>query len=219
MNHDARLRPDLRKIFPVLSNMCQSVVSGVILALLFFAAREIWLPLPSVTGRWTLEMRTTQTTYRPYEDMTVRYVAILWREGPVIKGTIEKTSDVTSAGEEIYTAESRTRGDIEGYIHKLYFSKDRITMHIVEHGELRQFTHFHDLTVENSDRMAGTFIATAADSEGEVTWQRPVGNMTELSNTGTKGRSSDSPLDLVASMAVTASHPPTKMRITNDKSP
>ena len=49
-------------------------------------------------------MRTTKTAYRPYEDMKVQYVAILWRQGATVKGTIEKISDVTSAGTETYTA-------------------------------------------------------------------------------------------------------------------
>ena len=117
MNHDAGPRPDSRKALRVLPNIFQSVISGIILALLFFVAREKCFPLPSVAGRWTVEMPTTKTAYRPYEDMKVQYVAFLWREGTIIKGTIEKTSDVTSAGTNTYTAGERTRGVIEGYIH------------------------------------------------------------------------------------------------------
>ena len=121
-------------------------------------------------------MHTTKTSYAPFEDMTVQYEAILWREGAIIKGTIEKTAETTSVGSKTYTAEERTRGDIESFIHKLYLSKDRIAVHITEQGALRQFTHFHDLTVQRADSMTGTFIVTSADSEGEVTWWRPVGD-------------------------------------------
>lgn len=163
---------DWRKLLPGLSNIGQSLISGVVLAILFFVAREIWFPLPSIAGRWTVEMHTTKTAYRPYENMRVQYVAILWREGSIVKGTVEKTSEVTSAGTTTYTAEQRTRGEVEGYIHKLYFSKDRIAVNVIEQGELRQFTHYHDLVVERQDSMAGTFIATSADSEGDVTWRR-----------------------------------------------
>lgn len=165
---------DWRKLLPALSNIVQALVSGVLLAILFFVAREIWFPPPTIAGRWTVEMYTTKTAFRPYEHMRVQYVAILWREGSIVKGTVEKTSEVTSAGTEIYTGEQRTRGEVEGYIHKLYFSKDRITVNIIEQGEVRQFTHYHDLVVERQDSMAGTFIATSADSEGEVTWRRSV---------------------------------------------
>ena len=172
MNQEAHRQRHPKKTLRVLANIAQSVVSGILLALLFFFAREEWFPLPSVAGRWTVEMHTTETSYGPYEGMRVLYVAILWREGPIIKGTIEKISETTSKGTETYTAEERTRGEIEGFIHKYYFSQDRITVHIIEQGELRQFTHFHDLTMHPADSMTGAFIATSADSEGDVTWRR-----------------------------------------------
>lgn len=175
MNQAAHRKRNPRKAFLVLLRIAQSVVSGILLALLFFFAREEWFPLPSVAGRWAVEMHTTDTSYRPYEGMRVQYVAILWREGSIIKGTIEKISETTSTGTHTYTAEDRTRGEIEGFIHKLYFSKDRITVHIIEQGERRQFTHFHDVTVQRPDSMAGTFIATSADSQGDVTWRRTTG--------------------------------------------
>ena len=172
MNQKAQRHHDPKRALRLLSNIAQSVVSGILLALLFFFAREQWFPLPSIAGRWTVEMHTTATSYRPYEGMRVQYVAILWREGPILKGTIEKISETTAAGTETYTAEERTRGEIEGVIHKLYFSKDRITVNIIEQGEIRQFTHYHDLTVQRKDSLTGAFIATAADSEGDVTWRR-----------------------------------------------
>ena len=164
----------LRKALPsVLSNIVQGVIGGMVLALLFFVAREVWFPLPSVDGRWTVETHTTKTAYGPYQDMRVRYIALIWREGPVIKGTMEKVSEITtSRGTVPYIGEERTRGEIEGYIHKLYFSKDRVAFHIVEGGSERESTTLHDVTVADKDRMVGTFIATAADSEGDVVWQR-----------------------------------------------
>ena len=125
-----------------------------------------------MAGRWTVEMHTTKTAYRPFEGMVVKYVAILWREGTTVKGTIEKTFEATSTDTTTYIGEDRTRGTIEGYIHKLYLSKDRIALTIIEEGAVRESTQFHDLTVERPDSMAGPFIATAANSEGQVTWRR-----------------------------------------------
>ena len=37
-------------------------------------------------------MHTERTNYNPYQNMELRYVAILWREGPNIRGTIEKST-------------------------------------------------------------------------------------------------------------------------------
>ena len=150
-----------------------TIVGGVVLAILFFFARERCFSLPRLTGRWYVEMRTVKTVYNPYKDMVLRYDAFLWREGSNIKGTIEKVYENSSKGKQAYIGQERTRGEIEGYIDKRYFfSKDQISLHIVEDGHRRQSTHFHDLVVERSGDMTGTFSSMVADSEGEVTWQR-----------------------------------------------
>ena len=113
-----------------------------------------------------------KTAYNPYQGMVLRYVAMLWREGIGIKGTIEKVYEDSQTGKRAYVGTKRTRGTIEGYIDKRYFSKDRIYLHIVEKGHGRESTHFHDLLVKSSGRMTGTFSAMVASSEGEATWQR-----------------------------------------------
>ena len=41
-------------------------------------------------------MRTDKTAYKPYEDMILRYTAMIWCEGPVIKGTAEKIYEISS---------------------------------------------------------------------------------------------------------------------------
>ena len=144
----------------------------MLLAILFFLSREIWFPLPNITGKWHVEMRTSKTAYEPYEDMVLRYIAIAWREGPVIKGTVEKVYENSSTGEREYVGKDRTRGRVEGHIDKRYFSKDRVSLHIVEDGHGRESTSFHELVVQRNASMTGTFFAMAADSLGEVTWQR-----------------------------------------------
>ena len=161
-----------KKATRLLGSVGQSVLSGVVLAILFFVSREIWFPLPDVAGRWTVETHTTKTDYVPYQDMTVTYVAILWREGANVKGTIEKVSEVTQTGTTTYTGDQRTRGVIEGHIDKLYLSGDRIALHVIEEGSTRQSSSFHALAIEEEDQLTGTFVSTAADSEGTVVWRR-----------------------------------------------
>ena len=142
------------------------------LAVLFFIAKERCFPLPSVAGRWRVQMRTDKTVYAPYEGMVLQYTAMLWREGAKIKGTVEKIHENSSTGKRDYTGKNRTRGKIEGHIDKRYLSRDRISLHIVEDGHERQSTQFHDLEVKKSGLMTGTFSSMVADSEGEVTWQQ-----------------------------------------------
>lgn len=153
-------------------SLASTVAGGGILAFLFFLLREKSFSLPSMAGCWHVEMRTDKTAYRPYENMVLRYVAMLWRDGSRIRGTVEKIYENSSTGERYYTGKDRTRGKIEGYIDKRYFSKDRIYIHIVEEGKQRESTHLHDLKIEKTGRMIGTFCSMVADSQGEVTWRR-----------------------------------------------
>lgn len=155
-----------------LLNVVSTIVGGVVLAVLFFVARERIFPMPSIVGRWHVQMRTEYTDYNPYNEMVLRYVAVLWREGSEIRGTIEKVYENSSTGERKYTGKDRTRGLIEGYIDKRYLSKDCIYVHIVEDGHGRESTHYHDLKVTRRGKMTGRFFAMVANSEGEVTWQR-----------------------------------------------
>ena len=104
--------------------------------------------------------------------MELSHVAMLWCEGPRIKGTSEKVSENSSKGEIEYIGKDRTRGQVEGFIEKRYFSKDKVSLHIIEDGHSRESSHFQKLVIETNDRMIGEFASTAADSEGEVTWQR-----------------------------------------------
>ena len=158
------------------STISKNVLSGIILTSIFFWTREKIFPLPDIAGHWAVEMHTDTSDIDKYQEMKVKYEAILWREGAVVRGTIEKTSEKTqhSDSTRTYTGKNRTHGDVEGFIQKLYFSsKDRVTIHILEKGEQRNFTHFHDLTtVIGTDSIAGKFFATAANSKGTSTWVR-----------------------------------------------
>lgn len=72
------------------SDVAATVLGGILLAIFFFVAKEKWFPLPEVAGRWYFETRTKETAYKPFTGMILRYVAVLWQEGPVVRGTVEK---------------------------------------------------------------------------------------------------------------------------------
>ena len=108
-------------------SIVSSVLSGLILALIIFWTREKYVPLPDIAGRWAVEMHTITSDYDNYRGIKVEYEAILWREGTVVRGTIEKTRETSRAGStKTYIGKLRTRGNVEGSIQKLYFSKDRV---------------------------------------------------------------------------------------------
>lgn len=97
---------------------------------------------------------------------------MLWREGNRIEGTVEKIYENSSTGEREYEAKNRTRGVVEGFVQKNYFSKDRIVLHVVEDGHGRESTNFYDLIFNSNDEMAGSFSSMVANQDGAVKWQR-----------------------------------------------
>ena len=115
--------------------------------------------------------QTNKSAYSKFENMELRYTVILWCEGTKIYGTSEKTSENSSAGAFDYVGPNRVRGEIGGVILKRIFSKDKIKLHIVEHGEKRDSTIYYDLVIKK-DCMTGTLLSTAGDSKGTVNWQR-----------------------------------------------
>jgi hypothetical protein len=155
-----------------LSDTIATILGGAVLTFLFFLAKEHLFPLPKVTGRWCFETRTIETAYKPFEGMLLRYVAMIWQEGHVIHGTIEKVYEKSSTGEREYVGKNRTRGILEGNIEKFYLSKDRIHIHMVEDGFGRESTVLFDLVMEKASTMSGSFQSMAADQTGTVECQR-----------------------------------------------
>lgn len=88
-------------------NSASTIVGGLVLAFLFFLIREKCFSLPTVTGRWHVEMRTRRSSYKPYNNMKLRYVAMLWREGTRVRGTAEKVHEDSSTGKRDYTGPGR----------------------------------------------------------------------------------------------------------------
>ena len=156
----------------VMINLVTTVLGGLILALIFFLIKERLRPLPEIVGRWYFEMHTETTSYQPYSDMKLTYEAMIWHEGNVVHGTVEKIYEISSTGERDYIGEKRTRGKIQGYIEKNYLGKHRLFLHIVEAGKKRESTFFHQLEFAPNDCMVGTFTSTVAGQSGAVSWQR-----------------------------------------------
>lgn len=153
------------------ADLLATVVGGVILAVLFFLAKERLFPLPKLTGRWYLEQTTQTTAYTPYAGMILRYVMMLWRDGNRVEGTAEKIYEKSSTGERTFSGENRTRATVTGYVEKKYFGKDRIYLHVVEDGHGRESTTFYEITASCADTFHGNFASMVADQSGTVKWQ------------------------------------------------
>lgn len=154
------------------SSLISTIVGGAVLAFMFFFAKEKCFPLPKLTGRWYFEQNTDDTAYKPFEEMVLRYVAILVQDRGKIEGTAEKIYERSSTGEREYVGKNRTRAKIGGYIEKKYLGRDRIYLHVVEEGHGRESTTFYELTMSGSKSMRGDFSSMVAQSSGKVRWQR-----------------------------------------------
>lgn len=154
------------------ADILATLIGGIVLAVLFFLVREKIVPLPKITGRWYFEVHTVKTSYKPYERMILRYVAILWREGSRIEGSVEKIYEKSTIGEREFVGKNRTRGKVEGYVEKNYFGKDKLFLHIVENGHGRESSHFYELITMSQSEMSGTFSSMVANQSGTTKWQR-----------------------------------------------
>jgi hypothetical protein len=154
------------------ADIIATLVGGISLTFLFFVAREKLFPVPEVTGRWYMEMVTVNTAYKPYDDMILRYVIMIWREGNTLKGSAEKIYENSSTGKRDFVGQNRTRAIVEGYIEKNYLGKDRIYLHSIEDGHGRESTNFYDLLVTAESEMIGAFNSMVANQDGTVKCQR-----------------------------------------------
>jgi len=153
------------------ADLIATVAGGIILAALFFFAKEKLFPLPKLTGRWHLEQTTQTTAYTPYAGMVLRYVMMLWREGNRVEGTAEKIYEKSSTGERRFSGDNRTRSTVTGYVEKNYFGKDKIYLHVVEDGHGRESTTFYEITTSCADTFQGNFSSMVADQTGSVKFQ------------------------------------------------
>lgn len=155
-----------------LYSLLATFVGGGVLALFLFWLKENVFHLPRIAGRWYFQMHTVNTAYNPYKGMILGYIAMLSCEGNRIEGTVEKIYENSSTGERNYEEKNRTRGRITGFVEKNYFSKDRISLHVIEDGHGRESTHFYELVVKSDKDMVGSFTSMVASQDGEVRWRR-----------------------------------------------
>lgn len=154
------------------SGFWANLLGGIVLAFLVFFVRHRILALPKITGQWYFELHTLNTVHEQYNNMILRYVAMLWQEGNRVEGTVEKIYEISSTGERAYIGTNRTRGKIKGYIDKKYFGKDLLYLHMVEEGHGRESTSFYELSVDSDSIMTGTFDSMVAHQNGNIRWQR-----------------------------------------------
>jgi hypothetical protein len=149
------------------------VFAAAFFTFLFFLIKEKVFSIPDISGRWYFELRTESSAYNKFKGMVLQYEAIIWRDGNRISGTTEKIYEDSANGKRSYTGEHRSLGVLDGFYEQRYFSwKDRVTLHLVEKGEIRSGTYYFDLAMSKSVEPSGEFSSTIAGQFGSTRWQR-----------------------------------------------
>ena len=160
---------------PAYLSIGEAVVGTSFAALLFFVLKEYVFPIPPVSGCWTFETETVETSYNPYRGMKLKYIVLIWQEGNKIFGTGEKMSELVSSEYREYTGADRSQVKVQGYLTKRYVSRSRIVLHFEEHGLKRNSSTIHELRMRRKKTMEGVFTSTVANSLGPVKWTQGFG--------------------------------------------
>jgi hypothetical protein len=150
-----------------------AVIGGSIFTFLFFLIKEKLFSMPDIAGRWYFELRTESSAFNNFKCMVLQYEALIWRDGNRISGTTEKIYEDSATGKRSFTGANRSRGVLDGFYEQRHFSRtDRVTLHLVEKGQIRTGTYFFDLQMPKSVEPNGEFVSTIADQFGSSRWQR-----------------------------------------------
>lgn len=159
----------------LLDDILLQIISGVSCAILL-AALGVWyhswlLRTPVIDGFWTFELRVQSTSYRPFTNMTIQYVALLWTEGDRVLGSCEKATECVDGKVHVHVGRGRTQGIVRGRVQKRLFGRASIIIHVTENGTSRTSTSIHRVS-HSAGRWTGHFVWTAANSAGSVVWNQ-----------------------------------------------
>lgn len=127
--------------------------------------------IPDLNGSWVYEQVTTQSSYKPYLGMTLRYLVLLSINGNNVSGTAEKIwENSLTGGNREYVGKNRSAATITGSISSSLFGKTKLVINLDENGHGRKYSTQHILEVVDSNSLSGRFSSTAANQIGTCSW-------------------------------------------------
>lgn len=154
------------------SDALATVLGGSVLTLLLFILREKVFPIPNMAGCWYIESSTSESAYRPYGGMSLKYQVMIWQDGQTIRGSSEKIYEHSSSKIGSYDRTTRKHGRVEGYITHRYLGKDRVQLLVSETGSRITSTVFELEFTRDKSALTGSFSTTVASSSGTAIWSR-----------------------------------------------
>lgn len=159
-----------------IASLASTILGGITLTILFFAFKEKIFPPPNISGFWILTTTTDKSDYAPYKGLVIKYESILWREGLLVKGTIEKKYERSKKGEIAHQGNNRRRGYVEGYIEKNYLKKDSLVLHVTLNDFGRESTYFFKFDFKSKNLAQGMFHSMVASQSGYTELAKPKQN-------------------------------------------
>ena len=154
------------------ANAIGTIAGGLTLTLLYFVIGSRLLRPPNINGIWLFKSKVSRTKYNPYRNMELIFKAHLLQDGNRIHGSAEKVYELSDK-EILYVGKQRDQLEIEGTIHKSYFGRSHVFLHMRIDGLERSSSGYATLKCKGFSRNArleGTLSMTAGDSYGLTTW-------------------------------------------------
>lgn len=158
----------------LLLSIIGTVLGGIFLSIIYFVLYEFFYRIPDLSGTWSFTENTLKSSYNPYKNMKVTYLAIIWNEGTNIYGSGERIKELTMQGLHEYENDQKVNVEIQGHIKKRYFWNDEITIHYFEDGAKRKSSTIHRMQMKSNKLIEGKFFKTAANATGAIIWDRKV---------------------------------------------
>ena len=156
-----------------MSSLATSLVARLVASVVNFFTMRAISKTKNMNGSWVYEQITTESEYRPYIAMRLRYLALIRINGLEISGAAEKIwESSTEGGEREYTGKNRSTATISGHYIRNVFGKDEIVIHLNESGHGRNYSTQQIINFIDDNQLEGRFTSTAANQTGTCKWFR-----------------------------------------------
>jgi hypothetical protein len=153
-------------------------IGGGLLALLIVLARDWYRAPPSLSDAWTIVTKTTRARLTTFVGMELRFIAVVHHADASITGRAEKVMDkAVDQPERHYVGADRSRLSLSGTVRRGFFRPHSVSLLIDEKGALRESATVYTLTIENHNKLIGTFTSTISNSSGTVEITRGIENL------------------------------------------
>jgi hypothetical protein len=161
------------KMKGITKNVAASIISAILIALIFFVWNDFFCKPSDISGVWQVECYVLKSNHSEYEGMTLFFDVLLQQNGREITGTGEKVAEKSKGGEKYeFERDKRVHIEITGKLRNNFIIDDKVFLHFVEHGRIRESSTVENMKILSNKLMEGTFFSTAADSSGKTFWKK-----------------------------------------------